>query len=208
VNDINITSLDCVVYKAFSLSGTAYIPTSFYHDRAAPVNRVYGIVLPSIDDICGQFGNSCVKPVIVTDDIVVAMQVCVPPELGDVIIASMAGSDIPFNAYDGWVITEAGTSASVYNRQVTMSLHITNALLPEDPEAPDEPVLIDGDVIAVIGAQGRPATLTVLNEHNSNMPGNSTLLIDTNGLIRYYGYTTTTDETGSAIELNNLNYNI
>jgi hypothetical protein len=208
VNDISITTLDCMVYKAFSLSGTAYVPTSFYYDKASSGNRVFGTVLPSLEDICAQFGNICVKPVIAGDDIVIAEQVCAAPVLDTATITEMEESDIAVNAYGDWTITEPDTTAGVYNNQVRLSLYVSNALLPEDPSAPGEPLLIEGAIIAVIGASGRPRSFAILNEHNSNMPEGSVLHIDINGLVRYYGYTTTTGATGSTIELDNLTYNI
>jgi hypothetical protein len=208
VNDINIASLDCTVYKAFSLSGAAYVPTSFYHDNPTAGNRVYGTVLPSLQDICAQFGNTCVKPAINTDLIVMTIQVCAAPALGDAAIAAMAGDDIPFNGYGDWSITEPETNASVYNNQVTMNLHVSNALLPENPAEPGEPVLVNGHILAVIGAYGRPTDFVVLSESNSNMPAGSVLYIDNSGLIRYYGFSTTSDSGGSTIELDNLTYNV
>jgi hypothetical protein len=120
----------------------------------------------------------------------------------------MEESDIAVNAYGDWTITEPDTTAGVYNNQVRLSLYVSNALLPEDPSAPGEPLLIEGAIIAVIGASGRPRSFAILNEHNSNMPEGNVLHIDINGLVRYYGYTTTTGATGSTIELDNLTYNI
>lgn len=206
--DIDTSSLDCIVYKAFSISGTAYMPTSFYYDKAVAANRVYGVVLPAIEDICTLFGKTCVKPVVVTGDIVIEAVVCADPVLGDVTIASMSSSDIPVNGFGDWTITEPDTELSLYNRQVTMTLFVFNTELPEDPSAPGDPLLVAGEQIAVIGADGRPSAQVILDDTNSSLPADTTLIIDTNGMVRYYGLTTTTDSTGSAIELEDIVYNV
>ena len=208
VSDIDVSSLGCNVYKAFSVSGSAYIPTSFYFDNANRSNRVYGTTFGSLEEICTLYSNTCVKPIVVLDDVVIGDQVCAAPDLGDVVIATMSGDDIPFAGYSDWEIIEPDTEAGVYNGQVTMTLHVSNPELPEDPSAPGEPVIIGGDLVAVIGAEGRPATHALLTEHNSSMTPGTTLIISANGLIRFYGPATSSDPSGSIIELNNLTYNI
>lgn len=208
VNDIDVSSLGCTVYKAFSISGTAYMPTSFFYDKPTNQNKVYGVTLPAPEDICTLFGNPCVKPVVVTDDIVITAVICAAPALGDAVIADMETADIPVNGYGGWTVTEPETVVSLYNGQVTMTLYVFNTELPEDPADPGTPLLLAGEVIGIVGGAGRPLLQAVVDSSNSNLPADTVLIIDANGMVRYYGTTTTTGNTGSAIELENIVYDI
>lgn len=216
LNEIDIDELDCDLHGAFSISGTGYIPTFFYFDGTANGNRVYGAVHESVEDLCELYGNGCPapdmgSPVITEDE-------CPVPDMGSPVITDMTASDIPLASFDtdDWVVVTSpsdspwlpASSASLYDGQVLLSLYVYNLNHVEDPEAEGEPVVISNEVIAVIGATGRPEVERYLDSTNSNMPENMAITIDTNGLIRFLGTVTATDADSSIIELTEIRYNI
>lgn len=216
LNEIDVSGLDCDIHGAFSISGDGYIPTSFYFDSTTNGNRVYAAVHESIEDLCELYSNGCPapdmgSPVITEDE-------CPVPDMGSPVITDMTASDIPLASFDtdDWVVVTSSADspwlpaslASLYDGQVVLSLYVYNLSHVEDPEAVGEPVDISNEVIAVIGATGRPDADRFLDSTNSNMPEGMALSIDTNGLIRFNGTVTATDADSSIIELTDIRYNI
>lgn len=131
--------------------------------------------------------------------------VCTTPTQG-VFTVEETGT-VAIVGYADWVEDEGETYASVYNNEVTFSIKVVNATITEDPGDPGEPVPVS-EIIGIITAAARPATMAVLNSSNSAMPDDASIIIDNSGRITYYGMVTAATATNVTIELNNITYNI
>jgi hypothetical protein len=208
LNDIDLSGLDCNVYKAFSISGNGYLPGSFYYDSPTGGNRVYGTVLNSVDDICRNYAPACAKPVLVVDDVVIEDQPCVAPELGEAIIEEMLILTANVDGYGDWEVIEADTEVTVADGIVTLALKVITDTITEDPDNPGVNLFIGNPVIAVLGAAARPAQDVFLNDTNSALPDGALLHISTHGLVRYVGYTTAVSDDDVTIQLTNIHYDL
>lgn len=204
VSDIDVTGLDCGVYKAFSVSGTGYIPTSFYWDLFTPQNRVFKKLLASFDDICDEYGDKCRRPVIDTLYITVEDQPCIAPVIDTMYITveDITPTEVTIVGFGDWEIVDAETDLTVTeNGFVNMNFTVTNPEYVEDPSSPLEPAFIFYQQIATVGDGAWPELPLTLTSTNSSMPEGDTLYIETNGKIFYQGYTTDITDTFATIEI-------
>lgn len=205
VSDIDVSGLDCGVYKAFSITGNGYIPTSFYYDEAMPQNRIFSKVLASEDDICGEYGATCVMPVIGT--VLVEDQPCVAPVIGTVAVEDIVPTEITVVGVGDWEIVDSGTDITLFNGFVTMNLEVTNATIFESPDNPGDPVQVYG-TIALIGEAGRPAQPMILDENNSTLAAGNILVINPDGTVVYTGLTTTASDINVSIDFDTIIYSV
>jgi hypothetical protein len=208
LNDIDVSGLDCDVYKAFGITGAGYLPGSLYYDAPVAANRVFAVRLAGEEEICLQFAPLCARPVIVPGDIVVEDQPCIVPEPGTPVVAAMTATEVNVNGYGSWAVQPAGTEVHVADSIVTLNLLVANSTITEDPDHPGDPVYIAGHFIAVLGGAARPAADVVLNSSNSALTGDTLLRIDTHGLVQYVGNSTLADATHIEIQLTNITYTL
>jgi hypothetical protein len=204
VTDIDISGIECEPYAAFSVTGTGYVPTSFYYGSVTQSNRVFGVVLGSIDEICDTIPVTCDAPAL--GIITVSEDNCDAPVLGTITVTDMSLVAVPINGFGDWVEDVPPTGATIYGYQVTFSLTVFNPNYP-DIDSPPQPPIFNGEIIGVIGAEGRPITNIALDENNSNVPAGTNVIITPTGTILFAGEPTTSDGTGSTIVLTNIIYN-
>ena len=204
VDDIDISGIDCTPYAAFSITGSGYIPTSFYYGVVQQSNRVFGVVISDIDEICNYVPVTCDKPVFGTID--VEEDDCDSPAFGTIEIEDMSVDLVTITGFGDWTDPEGDSTANIYNYLVTFSLSVFNETLP-NVDSPPQVITIHGDIIGVIGAEARPTTNVALDSTNSNMPADTAIVIEPTGIIRYTGEPTLSDGTGSYITLTDISYN-
>lgn len=203
VDDIDISGLDCEPYAVFTVTGSGYIPTSFYYRSVLQSNRVFGIVVSSLDEVCNFVPVTCAKPEFGT--IVVADDTCDAPTFGTITVDDMSVTPVTITGFGDWSV-DGAEEANVYNYLVTFTLNVGN---PNYPEAGSPPqfIVFSGEKIGVIGPEARPTTNVALDENNSNMPAGTALVIEPTGVIRFSGEPMLIDGTGSFIFLTNISYN-
>lgn len=205
VTDIDITGIDCEVYKAFSISGTGYVPTSFYYGSVSQPNRVFSVVLGSVDDICDSVPVTCAAPELGTPT--VEEDSCAAPVLGTPVVEDMEVTGIEISEYGNWEWSgDPAQGASLYNNQVTFTLSLGNALLAPT-SSPLTPPFVYGEQVAIIASAGRPLVDVNIDSSNSNLPVGSAMRIDTAGRMFYYGLATSADLTASYLDLVDITYN-
>lgn len=207
LNDIDVSGLGCLVYKAFSISGSGYLPGSFYYDGVTAGNRVFSAVLTSEDDICTNYGKTCAKPVIDEGGITIEDIVCDAPVLGTPVVEDITPAPVGFTGYGNWE-GDADHTATLYLNQVTLNIDVTTETITEDPDNPGDPVYISGYIIGNVGVSGRPSTLVVLDHVNSVLPEGATIQVYPDGRVWYSGYTTSVTSSSVTIFITGLNYTI
>ncbi|HEY9176458.1 MAG TPA: hypothetical protein VIN07_02150 [Flavipsychrobacter sp.] len=205
VEDVNTVLLNCDVYKVLSVSSNAYVDTHIYYDAPKAVNKVYARNVEAINDLCVGLPAVCAVPV--AGSFSVAEHICAIPVPGVFTVDDTGTDEVTIAGFADWELDIAETSGALYNNEVTLSLKVTNETLTEDPEAPGEPIHV-GEVIGIIGNNGRPAETIALNNTNSSLPPDTFVTIDPYGRIYYYGLVTEATATDVTIELNNITYNI
>lgn len=203
VNEIATSPLSCETYGAFSVLSYGYVPNSFYYDAPVASNRVFGIILDSADDICPTYGVTCASPVIT--EYYVEEQVCTAPVITEYYVEEDMSEVITITGYGDWVDdgTTEGTLSSGY---ATITIGVGNSFYVEDPASPSAPVYINGDIIAVIGGNGRPTNNQTFTSNNSVLTGDNILVIESSGFVRYFGEATDATPTESTIIITNLTY--
>lgn len=204
VNDIDISGIGCEPYKAFSITGEGYIPGSFYYSSVQQGNRVLGVVLNSVDEICDYIPVTCSAPVF--GSITVEDDTCDAPVFGTITVEDMEITDIAIEGYNDWVKEDAETNASMYNYLVTFDLKVFNENYP-NVDSPPQVFGFQGEIIGVIGAAARPLQAVILDETNSNVPADRAIMIMPNGQILFSGEPTLSNGLGSYIELVDISYN-
>lgn len=205
VDELATSPLSCDVYGAVSITSFGYVPGSFYYDSPVPANRMYQLSLDAIEDICPTYGTMCVAPVI--GAYYVEEQVCTAPVIGSYYVEEDNSEIVVIEGNGEWTI-EGTSSASVNNGVVSMNLESRNNFMSWDASSPSSPVYINGDIIAVVSANGRPENPVTLNSVNSELTDENVMTIETNGFIRYFGYATEALPGSVIVELNNIFYNV
>ncbi|MCB9047207.1 MAG: hypothetical protein H6550_13825 [Chitinophagales bacterium] len=205
VSDIDTGTMNCSAYKVLAVSSVGQIDSCLYYDSPVIAHRITGLVVDDINDLCDYLPAICVKPA--TSAFTVTVPACATPTYDVFTVEDTDTDDVSVNGYHNWVKDEENTHASIYNNEVTLNLEVVNAEITEDPADPGEPVLVN-DIIGVVGTNGRPATMVVLNSANSTLDDNVTVSIDASGVIKYYGPSSTASSTEISIQLINLKYNI
>lgn len=205
VNDVDTGSMNCSAYKVVGVSSTGQIDTHIYYDGPVANNKVYGVVAGNINDMCSYLPAICAVPAPGTVSIAVA--VCAVPVNGTVSVTTLDTDEVNITGFGNWVADEGATTGTVYNNEVSINLHVVNSTLTEDPDAPDDDVILLAQV-AVVGSHGRPSAMAVLNSNNNPLPEGVTITIDNHGAVMYYGPATDAAATNVTIEIYNLKYNI
>lgn len=204
-NDVDTTSLNCTVHKVVSVTTSGQPDTHLYYDAPTTSNKVKAVVVNDINELCNYLPVICTAPALGAWD--VTIPVCAAPVDGMFTVEDTDTDVVAMIGYEDWIDDEVITEASIYNREVAFTLKVVNGTITEDPAYPDEDVYVQ-EVIGIVGANGRPSTMIVLDSTNSSVPEEVSLTIDTNGQITYYGPVTSADEFNVTIQLNNIKYNI
>lgn len=204
VQDVNISTVDCNIYKAVSINGEGRLTKSFYYDSADANRRVFGKQVNDIAELCNYVPEICTKPV--AGVYAVEEAVCIIPEVGMFTVELETSDIVNVYGYGNWEPVDAGTYGSIANGQVLFSIHVTNSFVVSGSD--DNEIYLPGVIIGNIGSNGRPAQHVVLTENNNaNIPADVTIYIDEGGKIHYTGPAPSTD-TLTTIDIDNLVYNI
>lgn len=203
VDEIATSPLSCETFGAFSLSTYGYVPGSFYYDMPINGNRIYAVRLDSVDEICPTYGQTCVAPVITFNW--VEEQVCADPVITFYYVEDDMSETITITGHGDW--SNDGTSeGTVVSGFATITIGVGNPFYV--PGSPAEPVFVNGEIIAVLSVQGRPANSVFLDSSNSILPDDVAVSIESNGFVRYYGEATILEEDQARIVITNLTYNL
>lgn len=206
VSELATSPLSCETYGAFSVQSYGYVPNSFYYDAPVASNRVFGTILESVEDICPTYGTTCASPVI--GSYYVEEQVCTAPVIGSYYVEEDNSEVIYITGFGDWETFGGGTEGSLSSGVATVSIYVRNTTYATDPSSPSAPVYINGDIIAVIGGNGRPLNNQTFNSTNSVMTGTDILTIETNGFVRFFGEASNITETDANIIIDDLIYTV
>lgn len=203
VNEIATSPLSCEAFAAFSVNTYGYVPGSFYYDMPINGNRVYAVRLDSADDICPTYGQTCAAPVITFNW--VEEQVCADPVITFYWVEDDMSEIITITGHGDWSNdgTSEGTVASGF---ATITIGVGNEFYV--PGSPATPVFVNGEIIAVLSVEGRPANSVFLDSSNSILPDDVSVSIESNGFVRYYGEANVLEEDQAKIIITNLTYNL
>lgn len=197
---------DCSIFAVIGFSGNSTLPNSLYYDYTLPSYRVFAVGIEDIEDVCELIPDTCETPEFT---ILVEDSDCDAPEYS-IVITYTEPIDVPITAVTDWTISDAETDAKLKNNQVLMNLKLTSTIFMPTGEVGEIFVITD-EIIGIMGADGRPSAPVALTSENSNMPDDTELRIDENGIIRYTGEPTSYVTGGEAhieIVLTNIFYNI
>lgn len=183
--------LECFPQGAFYVEGNGLIPTFFYYNSKTPGNRVYGIPGTNPELLCN--GNTCAMPVLGSYE--VAKGGCSTPELGSYEVSESTPTELAITDYGAWVQNDDETDAGLSVNTVTFRLKTIN-----DTITGIENTLFAGEILGSITAAGRPSVPRWID-----IDADTAVSIDTNGVIRYYGYGIT-NETDTTITIPFVNY--
>jgi hypothetical protein len=208
VNDVDTGELTCGLYRAATVAGNGNLPSYLYFDSPVGSNRVFASTAEHFEDMCQGSGVVCKKPVAGT--VSVTDIVCATPVVtaGSVAVIDITAESVMIGSYSAWIV-DGASEACVYKNQVTFSISSENDTITEDPDAPAEDVLINDEVIGVMGGASRPELIAVLtHDNNGALPEGAIITIDNRGLIRYTGPATSADSDSVTVAFSNLVYNV
>lgn len=195
----------CDFYAVIGITGNGYIPTSFYYNSISPQNRVFGVTFDEASEVCDFLSTTCAMPSLT---FLASVPDCDTPTLSFVPTAE-DGDVADITGFEDWVLQSDSPptdEALVWNNQVKFSIHVVNSTII--PTAEDT-YTFEGEIIGIMGAAARPASLVVLNTANNYLSEGQYLTVDEFGLIRYSGEPTTYNVGENVeIEFTNLVYNI
>lgn len=205
VNELATSPLSCEVFAAFSLNSYGYVPNSFYYDTPINGNRVYAIQLDSIDEICPTYGQTCTAPDV--SYYWVEEQICDDPVITYWWVEEDTSEVIVISGFGDW--SNDGTSGGTIDGGVaTITIGVGNPLLVTDPDSPAAPVFVAGDIIALIGANGRPSITLTFDSSNSPLTDDNMMTIDPDGFVRWFGEATEVLPDQAKVNVVNLIYSI
>lgn len=203
VDDVDISSIDCELYKVFGISGTETLPSFIYYDSTSPANKIYGRVVQNADELCAN-AVMCTKPAM--GEVVIEDVICTAPLLGLPVVSSIPAETVLVRSHGDWIADPELSNALVYRNQVVMNISSFNETIVAPP---DSDMLVNYEIIGSVDAAARPQILVVLtNANNDTLPVGAYLSIDNKGLIRYSGSPTDINEDGATISFTNIVYTI
>lgn len=204
VQDVDVSSLTCEVYKVLSISGTGYLPAMLYYDEKNAAHRVYGRKIGDVSELCNYLPPVCKQPE--SGAFTIEEYICATPVAGTFTVETDIVNTLTINGYGSWETDDTETYGTISNNEVRFSIDVTNTQIVAD-SGEDEVGLID-IIIGSISSAGRPSGSVVLNEtNNATMPTDVSIIIDSYGLIHYNGPASATlNET--TINIDNLVYNM
>lgn len=206
INDISTASLDCTVQYIVTVTSEKSVTSALYYDAPTASKQILPLVVNDYSDVCAVQPAYCAVSMV--GDISMDYATCATPESGTFTVEAIVPDVVGISGFGDWEEDALATDASLWNKQVTFSLKVTNTELAEDPENVGEPVAIASDIIGVIGGSARPAVQVVLHSGNSTLPDDMYITIDVYGMIRFSGASSTASSSNVTIVLSNLTYNI
>jgi hypothetical protein len=110
---------------SFTVTGSGYIPTSFYYNSISRSNRVFGTTNPVAPVI------SCAMPVLGTA--VVEDQVCTTPVLGTAVVEDMPEELAAVNDYGNWDVDQSVSNVVLSESYGRLNITTANTTLVADP---------------------------------------------------------------------------
>lgn len=205
VTDVTeITPSECAFAYAITIQYSGYLPNSIYVGGTLQRNRVFALTEEQFDDICTVIDNECALPEIGV--ITMAEQTCADPVIGVITMQEYDVLTVDVFLFPNWVDTGA-TAATVSQGVAYVRLEIESPDYPMSG-SPAQPSLIPGVIVAQVDLAGRPISVFAFTDaNNATVPADTTVTIDENGYIRYYGYPTSSDLTNGYIDVT-LVYNL
>lgn len=202
--------LSCNYTAVIGFSGERSLPNSIYYNSPTAINRIFAVDFDEASEVCDFIPVTC--PVPVVGDWSFISNPCATPSIGTITIEMQEADPVDLEQYGNWEFvysgspsTIQGTSATVFNNQVTLSMLVRNySIVP----TPGEVVYLSDEIIGVIYAEGRPLNTVALTSANSNLPESVGITIDSYGVVRFSGETTSNEGSNVEISFTNLVYNI
>lgn len=204
VEIIDPMDFDCTFSYGIAVTYSGYIPNSFYVGGTQPANRVYGITEAQLDDICISLTPACASASI--GSITMEETTCAAATIGSITITPYATESVDVFLFPNWD-NDGTTEATASQNMAYVQLHIGSEDYPMSG-SPAQPSFIPGVILAQVDLGGRPNTIYAFDaSNNETIPADTTVTIDENGYIRYYGYPTSSDTMNGYIYIT-LNYNL
>lgn len=196
-------------YKIYKITSSGYIPNYIYAGLANQASKVFmqPIDVNSID--LSNYGGGiitskqCGLPVIGT---IYSTEVfCLSPIIGDIWLTDPITYNLGFTSANGWTIDNSVTNGQLTEDRVTFEIVSSN---PIYNYTEGKHTLINEEIGIISNMAFPDALITITPANNPTLQPDTIVTVDTVGVIRYSGVTTTEDGSGATVQLFGLNYNI
>lgn len=185
-------------YSAFSVSSYGYIMTSFYYDAPIPRNRVFGSDSPSLPS------PNCEAPLFGT--ITVSNAVCHVPEFGSPLVIDVPSVTIAVTDYGNWNVSEDLSHVVTSGEWGNLTIQTVNTVTVGTDSVG---YIFGGEIIGKVAPGAIPASQQYFTHREIEaIPEGSSLAINPDGGIVWWGVTTSFSSVESRIELSNIIYKL
>ncbi|RYE25468.1 MAG: hypothetical protein EOP51_04075 [Sphingobacteriales bacterium] len=207
VEVLDVEDYDCNFTTAFIVYGMQYIPTSVYVNGVRPRNRVYGLNIDDMNDICRIVKPACAIPYIGT--VIIEATVCATPVIGSIIYEAYAAETLYISSLGDWELNSSDSLATRSQNIVVLKFDVFDGGYTYDSSDPDAEIPFVTGEVAYISAAGWPSRSWSFTHSNiDSIPDGGELVIQTDGHIYYSGPATYADLLGSRIQITNIIYTL
>jgi hypothetical protein len=199
VTDVQeVTPSVCAFAYAITVQYSGYLPNSIYVGGTLQRNRVFALNEEQFDEICGVIDAECA--IVEVGTITMTATTCADAVIGVITQEEYDTVTVDVFLLPNWTDTGA-TALTVSQGFGYLRLEIQSTDYPESG-TPLQPSLIPGVTLAQVDVAGRPISVYAFTDaNNATIPADTTVTIDENGYIRYYGYPTSSDGTNGYIDV-------
>lgn len=199
VTDVQeITPSVCAFAYAITIQYSGYLPNSIYVGGTLQANRVFALNEEQFGEFCDVIDTECALPEIGT--ITMTDTVCADPVIGTITMEDYDTITVDVFLFPNWTDTGA-TTATVSQGTCYLRLQIQSPDYPMSG-SPAQPSLVAGVTLAQVDLAGRPISIFAFtDDNNATVPADTTVVVNENGYIIYYGYPTSSDLTNGYIDV-------
>lgn len=187
---------DCDFDFGFTVYSTsAYVPNSIFIGQPQPNTRLFGLSDEELAAICVSIiadETPDLGTPVITDD------TSTPPVFGTPTITDYDELAIAIYPAQSWQVQDS--SAVVSQGVMTATFNLRNPDYPLVGSPATVPII--ADLIARFDINGAPKySISITPDDNTQIPADTTMTIDENGYVRYYGTLTSADMTYGYIQI-------
>lgn len=202
--DASPVSCDYTAIIAVTPNTSSVIPSTIYYDSCG-LNTQIQVLNVSLEDICDYIPQGCDAPVIGT--ITDSDMPCDAPVIGVITDSDITPTDLTFYDYNDWamVIAAIENKLELYGNSILFGLDTIKAGVPY---VIGDDVPLVNEQIGFVTAAAIPSVAKVFDSTNSDLTGDQTITVNTDGFVYFNGTITVTVDNELEITFTNLYYTL